>query len=64
MDKNPDNNQRVSTLHVAVENGHFEITELIINSVKNKIFEDCRGKTPLHIAVEQGNFEISELIPY
>ena len=45
-------------LHVAAQNGHLEVCQLIITNVEDKNPTNNHGLTPLHAAAEKGHLEI------
>ena len=53
--------KNVSPLHIAVQNGHFEICRLIIEKVENKNPTDDYGWTPFHFAARYGFYDICRL---
>merc|ERR1712079_821915 len=52
----------VTGLHMAAENGHFDICQLIINNIADKNPADVNGFTPLHLAAQNGHSEIYGLM--
>ena len=40
-------------LHLAVENGHTKVVQLILMTAKDKNPPDAEGVTPLHLAARQ-----------
>ena len=64
QDKNPKSIGNSTPLHQAALNGHFNVVELILNSVRDKnpsVWMGC-GITPLHRAAENGHVSVCELI--
>ena len=51
-----------TTLHIAAENGHLTIVELIISHLTQKNPRNKRLRTPLDLAAENGHFDIFQLI--
>ena len=54
--------QRLTPLHLAAENGHFEICRMIMDSVEDKNPADQWGTTPWHEAERNGHYDICKLI--
>ena len=53
----------VSPLHLAAENGHLQVVDLLIS--KNANFnekEKDTGLTPLHLAAKEGHLKIAEVL--
>ena len=50
MDKNPEDNEGITPLHLAVENGRHGVCRLILKNVEEKHPENIYGKTPLDLA--------------
>ena len=53
---------RSTMLHMAVENGHFEVVKLLIDKQAHLNFADSMNRKPLYIAVKNGHFEIVKLL--
>ena len=49
-------------LHLAAQEGHFEVCDYILTLVNDKNPRDENGQTPLHAAVLAGELKICELI--
>ena len=47
-----------AALHLAVQNGHFEVCKIIVEQIEDKDPVDINGDTPLHIAAKNGRFKI------
>jgi len=60
-DKNPSDDDGDTPLHIAAENGHFKICQLIIENVTDKNPSNRSGKTPLEIATKKGYSNIIQL---
>ena len=60
-DKNPGNAIGKTPLHYAARNGHFEICQLITQSVKYIHPRDSDGNTPLLLAVDRNHLDIVKL---
>ena len=66
-EKNPNCLDGISPLHVAAENGHLAICELIMNNleVNYKGFynspKTLYGETPLHFAAKNGHLKVCQL---
>ena len=61
-DKNPRDNNGVTALHNAAENGHLEVCKIILVNTAFKIPAARDGYTPLHLAVKNGHLEICEIM--
>ena len=61
-DKNPSDNNGVTALHNAAENGHIEVCKTILVNTAFKIPAARDGYTPLHLAVKNGHLEICKII--
>jgi hypothetical protein len=62
--KNPEDDRGITPLHLAAEEGNYEVCNLIMNSVSNKEDnnqKDRYGRTPFHLAAEKW-FEADEEI--
>ena len=54
---------RLSPLHLAAENGHFRICEMLLESgIEDKNPRGELGLTPLHLAAREGHLDICKLI--
>jgi hypothetical protein len=49
-------------LHVAVENGHKDVAELLLANKADANDRDRKGQTPLHLAAEKGYRDLAELL--
>ncbi|XP_065909011.1 ankyrin repeat domain-containing protein 65-like [Dysidea avara] len=50
-------------LHLAAENGHTQVAELLLSSGANvNSLRDCSGDTPLHLATKKGATQVAELL--
>ena len=49
-------------LHVACENGHHQIVEMLLTAGANIAAQDNYGQTPLHVAHQNGNHQVVELL--
>ena len=59
--KNPADVLGFTPLHLAAQNGHMKICQLIIGNVADKN-PKALGWTPLHFAAQKGQMEICQLI--
>ena len=59
--KNPADVLGFTPLHLAAQNGHMKICQLIIGNVADKN-PKALGWTPLHFAAQKGQMEICKLI--
>ncbi|CAO5681060.1 MAG: hypothetical protein HEEMFOPI_01852 [Holosporales bacterium] len=64
VDLSKKNNDQNSPLHIAMQAGHKEMVEQLINNVDPKMLqeENGRGKTPLMLAVENGHIVLASQI--
>ena len=51
-----------SILHIAIANGYYEITKLLIEYGVNVNVTDKDGKTSLYLAIQNGHLEIAKLL--
>lgn len=51
-----------SPLHIAVEQGHYEIVDFLLVWGSNPNIKDAIGHTPLHSAIIHKHFEIAKLL--
>ncbi len=49
-------------LHLAIEKGHLEIAQAIIDAKAEVNMADKQGNTPLHLACEKGHVEIAQAL--
>ena len=61
-DKNPENADGITPLHLAAENGHFEVFRLILENATTKNPVAFNGLTPLHSAAKGGYTKIIKLL--
>ena len=61
-DKNPSDNNGVTALHNAAENGHLEVCKTILVNTGFKIPAAQDGYTPLHLAAQEGHVSLCRLI--
>ena len=54
QNKNPEDNDGFTALHLAAQNGHFETCKLILENITDKNPGDNDGFTPLHSAAQNG----------
>ena len=59
--KNPGDVLGFTPLHLAAQNGHLKICQLILGNVHDKN-PKALGWTPLHFAAQKGQFEACKLI--
>ena len=52
----------LTLFHLAANNGHLSICQLMIDGIKDRHPRDINGSYPLHLAAENGNFSICQLI--
>merc|ERR1719367_187457 len=57
-EKNPQNTNGVTPLHLAAENGHLEIVEFLTARIEDKNPSDDNGMTPLHDGARFGHLPI------
>jgi ankyrin repeat protein len=63
VEKNPDNVNGWTPLHLAAKAGHLKVCQLIIDNVADKNPQNFNsGVTPLQLASKRKHFEIVELI--
>ena len=62
QDKNPADENGWTPLHIAAEQGHHDICQIIIENVETKNPTDENGDTPLKIAIENEHSTIIRLI--
>jgi ankyrin repeat protein len=55
-------NERATSLHLAVDNGRIEVARVLLESGANAHALNQNGQTPLQIASEKGNQEITALL--
>lgn len=60
-DINERNSLKKSLLHVAVENSHYDVAEMLIKLGADIYAVDCVGSTPFVYAISVGNFELCDL---
>ena len=53
---------QLTPFHLAANNGHFSVCELIINNTLLKNPKDQHGWTPLHFAAQNGHLRVCKLI--
>ena len=49
-------------LHIAAEEGHLEVCEVLVAAGALRSETDEDGQTPLHVAVASGHVDIAELL--
>lgn len=52
----------MTALHLAANEGHLAVTEVLLENEANKEAVTKMGRTPLHVAVLRGNTEIVKLL--
>lgn len=55
-------NQNRTPLHLAAQNNHVELLELLLESSADLEQKDDLGCTPLHIACKKGSYDCMELL--
>ena len=61
LDKHPRNHMGDTPLHLAVRNGHYDITKYIMETLLDKHPRNHIGDSPLDLAAKEGNLEIVKL---
>ena len=61
-EKNPRDNDGLTTFHFAAFHGRLEICELFMNTIRNKHPRTNKGDTPLHLAARNGHVKVCMLI--
>ena len=49
-------------LHIAAENGHLSLCQLIIENVTVKNPKDKDGRTPLHLSAKRGHLQVYRML--
>ena len=62
IDKNPRDYDGITPLHLAAEEGHFQICKFILEKITDKNPGDDNNQTPLHYAAGEGHGQICKLI--
>ena len=52
----------VSPLHAALEEGHEDVSELLLAHSVDVDIRDCMGRTPLHLAAYEGLFDVTRTL--
>ena len=51
-----------SPLHIAVEQGNFNLSQFVFRKIDVKNPKNKKGYTPLHFAAEKGNFDLCRIL--
>jgi cytohesin len=65
MEVNVQDDRSFTPLDLAIENGHVEVVELLLEYTSTSDLErkhNCSGNTPLHIATKNGHVELTNLL--
>ena len=61
-DKNPENNEGFTPLHLAAADGRVELCRLIMDVIEDIFPKSKKKTTPLHLAARGGHHEVRDLI--
>ena len=56
------NNEGCTALHIAVKNGHLDVTKYLISQGAEVIKGNNEGWTALHIAVKNGHLDVTKYL--
>ena len=60
--KNPADDNGVTPLHLAAENGHSKVCHHIMMNIDNKNPSDNKRQTPLYVAAQKGHYHVVKAI--